>query len=109
MRVNSIGEVIATRRLFMENEPNRDIVVKLGKPQKTPGEDEYCCPFQVTGIGDERIDCIFGIDAFQAMQLTLQFIGGKLMMLNRDNGGRLRWEGDEKGGFGFPVPDWAKA
>ena len=107
MRLNSIGEVIAARRLSLIDEPNREILVKMGKPQKTPSEEDFFCPFQITGIGDERVDSIVGIDAFQAIQLTLQFIGGRLMLLNRENGGRLRWECDEKGGFGFPVPDWA--
>ena len=46
-----------------------------------------------------------GVDAFQAMQLAMQFIGGTLMQLNRKNDGRLRWECDEQGGFGFPVLD----
>jgi len=107
MRVNTLGEVIAARRLFLADEPNREIVVRIGKPEKTPEADDYFCPFQISGIGDERIDAIFGIDAFQAMQLTLQYIGARLMMLNRENGGRLRWECGEEGDFGFPVPDRA--
>ena len=105
MRVDNIGEVIAVRRLFLVGEPDREILVKMGSPQKTPGEQDFYCPFQITGVGDDRPQAIVGIDAFQAMQLAMQFIGGTLMQLNRKNDGRLRWECDEQGGFGFPVLD----
>ena len=102
MTLDSIGEVVASRRLFLIDEPNREILVKMGKPQKTPHEQDYSCALQVTGIGDERVDCVVGIDAFQAIQLALRYIGVRLRLLNQNFGGRLRWECDEKGGFGFP-------
>ena len=105
--MNTLGEVVAVRCLSLVDEPNREILVKMGR-QRTPGEEDYFCPFQISGMGDERIDAIFGIDAFQAMQLTLQFIGARLLILNQENGGRLRWVCDEKGGLGFPIPDSAK-
>jgi hypothetical protein len=104
MRVDSIGEVIAVRRLFLVDEPDREILVKMGKPQKTPGEQDFYCPYQITGLGDEKPSASVGIDSFQAMQLALRSIGGKLILLNRNSDGRLRWECDEQGGFGFPVP-----
>jgi hypothetical protein len=104
MRVDSIGEVIAVRRLFLVDEPGREIWVRMGKPQKTPGEPDFYCPYQITGLGDEKPAASVGIDSFQAMQLALRSIGGKLMLLNRNSDGRLRWECDEQGGFGFPVP-----
>jgi hypothetical protein len=105
MRVDDIGEVIAVRRLFLIDKPDREILVKMGKPQKTPGEQDFYCPYQITGLGDEKPGASVGIDSFQAMQLALRSISGKLMLLNRNSDGRLRWECDEQGGFGFPVPE----
>jgi hypothetical protein len=102
MSVNSIGEVMATRRLFLVDEPDREILVHMGKPEKTPGREDYSCALQVTGIGDERVYRIFGVDAFQAIELGVRFIGERLASWNQDAGGRLRWECDDKGGFGFP-------
>lgn len=78
MTVNSVGEVIATRRLLLADEPNREILVQMGKPEKTPGKDDYSCSLQVTGIGNERIYRIFGIDAFQAIELGFEFAGDLL-------------------------------
>jgi hypothetical protein len=101
MDLQSMGEVIATRRLFLLDDPDREVLVQLGKLQKTAGEDDYSCSAQIIGIGDERVRRVFGFDAFQAIQLTMRFIGTRLVALNEENGGRLRWEGDEHGGFGF--------
>jgi hypothetical protein len=74
----------------------------MGKPEQTPGRDDYSCALQVTGIGNERVYRIFGVDAFQAIALGFGFMGERLELLNQEAGGRLRWECDDKGGFGFP-------
>lgn len=102
MTVNSVGEAMATRRLFLADEPNREILVHMGKPEQTPGRDDYSCALHVTGIGNERVYRIFGVDAFQAIALGFGFMGERLELLNQEAGGRLRWECDDKGGFGFP-------
>jgi hypothetical protein len=102
MSMTNIGQVIATRRLFLADEPNREIFVQMGKPEKTPGRDDYSCALQVTGIGNKHVYRIFGVDAFQAIELGFRFIGVRLALVNRDAEGRLRWECDDKGGFGFP-------
>jgi hypothetical protein len=50
MHLDSVGEVIATRRPSLVDEPNQEILVKIGKPQKTP-ENGWSCTLQVTGVG----------------------------------------------------------
>ncbi len=54
MHLDSVGEVIATRRLSLVDEPNRELLVKMGKPQKTP-KNGWSCTLQVTGVGSERV------------------------------------------------------
>jgi hypothetical protein len=44
----------------------------------------------------------YGIDALQALQLTLRVLGAELENLDRELGGKLRWLGDP-GDFGFEV------
>jgi hypothetical protein len=102
MKAAEMGHVIAIRKLFLVDNPTADIVVKLGKPQPTPGENDWFCTTQIVGIGNERIDATYGIDAFQALQLAMKWIGSTLSRLNELSGNKLRWEGDETGGFGFP-------
>jgi uncharacterized protein DUF6968 len=86
-------EVIAVRRLSWEGEPTRDVLVSIGRPIENPGgQGEFYCPIRTTGLGkDEIVTAIFGIDACQAIELALRFIGWRLADINVKNGGRLRW------------------
>ena len=107
MKLESIGEVIAIRTLFLVNDPSRNMVVKMGKPLPLPdalGDDHYC-PYQISGAGTERIFYGAGVDAFQALELGLKMIGVDLAVLNGKLDGQLRWECDEQGGLGFPFPE----
>src|SRR6266498_1404611 len=104
MQSESVGEIIAVRTLFLANDPNRKILVKMGKPYPLPnalGDDHYC-PVQITGIGSEKVTHAAGVDAFQSLELALKMIGSKLAFLNREHHNQLRWECDEEGGLGFP-------
>jgi hypothetical protein len=107
MKLESIGEVIAIRTLFLANDPSRKVVVKMGKPQPLPdavGDDHYC-PYQISGVGTERIFYGAGADAFQALELGLKMIGVDLAVLNKKLDGQLRWDCDEQGNLGFPCPE----
>src|SRR5262249_47478676 len=102
MQFDTIGEVIATRQLNIMAEPDREVLVKIGRPEPSEHHD-YCCRIQVTGIGDERIDGIYGVDAVQALELAMRFLGSELQRLNTQHQGRLRWGDAPKGWFGFPI------
>lgn len=87
-------EVIAVRRFWWDGEPERDVLVSIGKPQEAPdGAGEFYCPIQTAGLGDDDFaTAIFGVDGFQAIELALKFIGWSLTDLNAKKGGRLRWK-----------------
>ena len=86
-------EVIAVRRLSWEGEPNREVLVSIGKPaEASDSQGEFCCPIRTVGLGnDEIVTAIFGVDGFQAIELALRFVGWRLADINSKNGGRLRW------------------
>lgn len=107
MDMDNIGTVIATRNLTIVGD-DRQIVIRLGMPQRFPESADYYVPFEVTGIGSESVLCASGIDAFQAVQQVMLVIGAKLRAVNEQCGGRLRWEGDESGDLGFPIPASAR-
>jgi hypothetical protein len=103
MVLGSMGEIIAERvlTLLQDNGNATQVFVRLGKPQASSEGDEYYCPFQVVGIGDEKVRQISGIDAFQALQLTLRVISFKLHHYRKQSKVVLYcWErGDD---MGFP-------
>lgn len=98
-------EVIAVRHFWWEGEPER-LSVSIGKPAQLPdSKGEFYCPIQTSGFGnDERVEGIFGVDAFQAIELAMRYVGHRLSDIDAKNGGRLRWEfGDNER---LP-PEWA--
>lgn len=103
MDLGNMGDIIAERALTLleDSGSSRQVFVRLGKPQSSPQGDESCCPFQIIGIGDEKVRHVFGIDAFQALQLTVRYISFRLHHCrNESNLILYAWEqGDD---MGFP-------
>lgn len=89
-----MSEVIAVRRFWWDDEPNRDLLVSIGKPQQAPDSNgEFYCPIQTTGFGDDEfVQPIFGVDGFQAIELAMKYVGYRVTDISQKNGGRLRWE-----------------
>ena len=92
-------EVIAVRNFWWEGEPERRVLVSIGKPKEAPrGTGEFYCPIQTNGFGDDEfVQPIFGVDGFQAIELALRFIGYRLTDINAKNGRKLRWEFGDNG------------
>ncbi|MGH9563259.1 MAG: DUF6968 family protein [Terracidiphilus sp.] len=71
-------DVIAERALDAIGDGGSfEVRVRLGKPTPHPKGD-WACPFQITGIGDEKVRLIFGVDAVQALQLAMVAVGSHL-------------------------------
>jgi hypothetical protein len=104
MQKIELGEIIATRTIHLIDDSRR-ITIKIGKPIQFLDSPDYYCPYQITGLGNDNVKYAGGIDAVQALLLTLQKIGIDLYTSNEAIANRLSWEGDEKGDLGFPVPD----
>ena len=101
MASESIEDLIAERRLTLISDAGeaREIDVRIGKPKRSPGIDEFSCECQIVGLGESRVRRIFGIDAFQSLQLTLRFISTMLNHHREESRGRLYWHepGDDMG------------
>ena len=104
MDFDSVGEIIATRRLYFLDEGNlkRTVSVFLGMPQQSSDSSGYHCTFQVIGIGSQQTRLARGVDSIQALQSALILIAASLNHLNNEIGGKLAWEGGRKGELGFP-------
>jgi hypothetical protein len=104
MYLHDLGDVIAVRelRLKEQGKPDRKIQVLAGKPRVFNDSGGWCCPFQIVGIGEEKIKYAAGVDAMQTLQLVMTMIGATLQYYSKQSGGQLWWEGDSTGDFGFP-------
>ena len=100
-----LGTVIAERRLRVVGQPEVDVRVRIGKPQPFPpraGEvlSGYYCPYQITGLADEKIRHAPGVDEVQALEEAIHILPTELDALRQHYPG-LRWEDAPAGDFGF--------
>lgn len=74
MSSKHIGEPIAVRRYGVEGQPDREIVLVIGKPIP-PGTPEgtWSCPVLISGLGEEILKFQEGVDALQTLQLAQLF------------------------------------
>lgn len=103
MKITELGDVIAMRKLRIKDEPTREVVVMIGKPQPFPDSDDYYCPYKIAGIGQEVIRYAGGVDAVQAMEEVIRVLPAELSALLQKHPG-LRWEDGPAGDFGFRGP-----
>jgi hypothetical protein len=93
--------MIAERRLTLTTEAGeiREVVVRIGKPKQSPDRDDFSCDFQIVGCGEGKVRCIYGLDAFQSLQLTLKFLSIMLNNYRQEVNGRMYWQepGDDMG------------
>ena len=91
--------IIASRVLTLLSDKSKTITVDLGLPQQVQGQDDYLCPYWITGLDVGVVRCAYGLDAMQSLQLALAIIGAELSVIEARWGGALEWC---DGGTGFP-------
>ena len=103
MEFESVGEIIASRMLYLidEHGNKRPVSVFVGKPQPSQSDPGYECPFQIIGLGNQNAHVGHGRDSIQALKTALILLGASLRQLNEEVGGRLVWEGGAPGELGF--------
>lgn len=94
---------IATRILKIRaGNREQEVPVTMLEPQAGPGGG-WCCSYLIAWPDDPRRGEGWGIDAFQALHLTLERIGLDLYTSPYHKAGELVWEASGDG-YGFPVP-----
>ncbi|MGK4003961.1 hypothetical protein WMF31_15115 [Sorangium sp. So ce1036] len=96
-----VGEPIAVRRYAVEDQPDREIVLIIGKPlaPRKPHGD-WRCAVLIVGIGDGVFHVQEGVDAVQALQLAQAFAKQAL----EASGLPITWNGGEPGALGLYCP-----
>jgi len=106
MELNTVGEVIATRIFKLKND--KTVTAVIGKPKEFPEGNDYYCPYQIIGIGNEKIKRAGGVDAIQAIMLTLERIGIELYTSDEYKTGVLMWDCATEKELGLPINDTIK-
>ena len=105
MKISDLGQIIASRTLLLEGKG--EIAVRIGCPVAPPDFDgNYCCPYQIVGLGSEKIRYAPGSVGVQAFYLALMKIGADLYTSDEGRAGRILWNGDRD--LGFPFADSIK-
>ena len=69
------------------------VVIVIGAPFAVGDKNnEFWCPYQITGMGREKVKRAVGVDALQALTLTLYKISTDLFYSDEFQEGRLLWE-----------------
>ena len=107
MKLKSVGELFLTRILDLNTENGNEVIIKIGKPQQFPDspDSDYYCPYQIVGIGDEKVGYCGGVDEMQAVILSMENIGFILANTKEYKDGKLSWVCSQHGNLGFPVFD----
>src|SRR5579862_1455768 len=97
MRSYPLGLVIAERRFvfYRRGKRPRSFVVRIGRPRAWPEalHGDWMCTYQVMGLGDDKVRYVCGVDALQALLLTVHHLPVHLAARAKDEQGECRWLG----------------
>jgi hypothetical protein len=100
VKLKDVGEIIARRKLYVDGTPRKEAAVLIGKPCQFSESPDYYCPYQIVGVGNERVMYAGGVDAIQALEETMAILPTELEVLFRAYP-TLRWEDAPPGDLGF--------
>jgi hypothetical protein len=95
-KLKDVGQVIATRTLHVLGSPQERLTVKIGFPRAVSDGNDFFCPIQIVGDGEDRVFAAMGVDSLQALDLALKSVATRVDSLNRSLNGRLRWFEDQE-------------
>ena len=98
-----LGTIIARRVLELTsgNGAISELVIIIGMPQEFPDSNDFYTPYQIYGIGSEKVWYAGGVDAVQSLQLSMGMIGAELSAFRSRLNVDIKWEGDDSGRLGF--------
>ena len=91
--LKELGAVIASREMefIFEDGRKEKAFLKVGMPFEYGEGLDWCCPYELGMESGKKLFGMFGIDALQALELTMKTLGVEIE----------RWERTKKGKFYF--------
>jgi hypothetical protein len=99
-----IGREIGRRVLDRTDGRAGRVVVRLGEPVRT-GEEEWACPYSISGIGLRGFRRSFGVDSLQSLMQAIEAVRATLA----PHLSTLTWLNGEPGAFGKQLADRLEA
>jgi len=98
--VLQINEVFLERKFELYDTAGKvtNVTLRVGKPQQKAVYD-WSCPFQIVGIGDEKIQIGSGVDSLHALLLGLQLAQTLLKYFARQEQKKITWLNSDDLGF----------
>ncbi|WP_199439888.1 DUF6968 family protein [Umezawaea beigongshangensis] len=97
MTTYELGEVVAERQLasVTVDGAQTPVVIRVGTPRPDPRSTSgaWCCPHQITGLGDEAVRACYGVDSVQALLLSAYGLRMELSARAAEAGTLLNWLG----------------
>jgi hypothetical protein len=86
-------QVIAQQDLFLYNDKEPKVKIKIFSPEEKEGVRNFICPYEITVHSTQKVTSMFGVgqNSVAALLSALRFIGTDIEVLNKNEfGGRLR-------------------
>ena len=97
MTIHELGAVVAERQVecTTEDGARTTVTIRVGTPRPDPlsTNGDWCCPHQITGLGDEGVEASFGVDSLQSLLLSVYGLRLKLAARAEEAGVSLDWLG----------------
>ena len=104
LKIIDLGTIVATRKLTLGEKG--EIAIRIGQPFVPPNYGgNFCCPYQIEGLGDGAIRYGSGVDSLQALHIALINIGAELHGSVEAQAGMISWNGDRRLGLPFAQGD----
>src|SRR5689334_6229906 len=91
--IKEIGVIVAAREMefIFDDGMKEKATLKVGKPFEYGEGFDWCCPYELSTESSKKLFGMFGIDALQALELTMKTLSVEIE----------HWEKTKKGKFYF--------
>ena len=95
--IKELGVVIAEREMVFRFDDGRieQASLRVGKPFEYGGGYDWCSPYQLSTESHQLLFGMFGIDALQALELTMKTLRGEIEAWERSKNGKFYFLGEE--------------
>lgn len=96
-QVKELGVVIASREMTFHFKDGRveDASLKVGLPFEYGNGYDWCCPYELKTQSKTKLFGMFGIDALQALELTMKTLKAEIEAWEKSQDGKFYFLGEE--------------